>query len=280
MALVGNGSVLHKSPGRFLSGTAGTLRSGFNKPGMIVNRFEQMDDRGAIPVGHLSPSAWALPRVAGGLSSMNEINGAGAFAGGGALGVNGEGALTGSGTISQAVLALVVSAVAALTGSGALTASIVGKLEAAADLAGSGNLSAAAGALASLLASLTGAGSVAGTPYATGDMSADIAATGDALTAGAVASAVWSAVAVSNNDPGTMGEKLNDAGSSGNPWATVIESGYTAEQILRLLAAYAAGAAVGLEDGAFEFTGIDGSTVRITGTVDGNDRTIADLDGT
>ena len=41
MALIGNRSILHKSPGRFLSGTAGTLRSGFNKPGMLAGRFER-----------------------------------------------------------------------------------------------------------------------------------------------------------------------------------------------------------------------------------------------
>src|SRR5574343_737925 len=132
MALIGNRSILHNSPGRFLSGTAGTLRSGFNKPGMAANRFEQMDDRSAaLPGGHLSPSAWGLPRVAGGMSTVNEINGAATFAGGGALGLNGDAALSGSGTITTALLALVVSAVASLAGSGGLTADIVGKLEAA-----------------------------------------------------------------------------------------------------------------------------------------------------
>lgn len=49
MALIGNRSILHNSPGRFLSGTAGTLRSGFNKPGMLASRFETMDALSAAP---------------------------------------------------------------------------------------------------------------------------------------------------------------------------------------------------------------------------------------
>ena len=87
MALIGNRSVLHKSPGRFLSGTAGTLRSGFNKPGMLAGRFETMDAlSAALPGGHLSPSAWSLPRTAGGMSSINaaalSLDGAGLIVGG------------------------------------------------------------------------------------------------------------------------------------------------------------------------------------------------------
>ena len=175
MALIGNRSILHKSPGRFLSGTAGTLRSGFNKPGMAANRFEQMDDRSAaLPGGHLSPSAWGLPRVSGGMSTVNEINGASIFTGGGALGLNGDAALSGAGTITLAMLALVLSAVASLSGSGGLTLALVGKLEAAAALAGSGNVAGAVGALASLIADLDGDGTLAATTFADGSMSANI----------------------------------------------------------------------------------------------------------
>jgi hypothetical protein len=96
------------------------------------------------------------------------------------------------------------------------------------------------------------------------------------LTPDSIALSVWSASSAANNAAGTMGEKLNDAGSAANPWTEVIESGYTAAEILRLLAAYAAGNATGL-DGSAAFTGIDGSTVRIQGTVSGNVRTITDL---
>lgn len=80
MALHGNRSVLLKSPGRFLSGagTAGTgigiLRSAFNKHGMQRNAYQRYSAKAATPYGHLSPSAWVLPKTAGGISSVNNAN--------------------------------------------------------------------------------------------------------------------------------------------------------------------------------------------------------------
>jgi hypothetical protein len=77
MALIGNRSVLHKSPNRFLNGNSGTgggiaaMRSAFNLHGMMRNVYEVYDDKSAIPYGHLSPSSWVLPKVAGGISSRN-----------------------------------------------------------------------------------------------------------------------------------------------------------------------------------------------------------------
>ena len=229
MALIGNRSVLHKSPGRFLSGTVASIeRSNFSKAGMLASRFETFDKlSGAIPGGHLSPSAWALPRTAGGASTVNMLNGAGSMASAGALGVNGEAALAGDGGITSALLALVVSAVASLSGSGGLTASVVGKLEAAAALSGAGDLAGAAGALASLLADLAGAGSAAGTPRADGYASANIKGYGD-LTPEGIRDAVWAALASSINVPGTAGAALLAAGSAGDPWGTPLPGAYAA----------------------------------------------------
>ena len=81
------------------------------------------------------------------------------------------------------------------------------------------------------------------------------------------------------NTAGTMGEKLNDAGSGSSPWTEVIEASYTAAEILRILAAHAAGSATGLEGANPQFTGLDGTTVRIDGTYSAGTRTIDSLDG-
>jgi len=62
-------------------------------------------------------------------------------------------------------------------------------------------------------------------------------------------------------------------------WGQVIEAGFSAEQIVRLLAAHAAGAATGLEGANPQFTGLDGSTIRIDGTYVLGTRTIDALDG-
>jgi hypothetical protein len=55
----------------------------------------------------------------------------------------------------------------------------------------------------------------------------------------ALARAVWSAVASDYNTPGTLGEKLNDAGSAGNPWAAILDdnndAGTFGERIQKLL---------------------------------------------
>ena len=120
-----------------------------------------------------------------------------------------------------------------------------------------------------MLAALTGAGAATGsTLTAIGELAAAIVVTGTGLTTANVGPAVWSAIASQNNTAGSMGEKLNDAGSASNPWTEVIESGYTAAQILKLLAAVAAGKLSGAPGGPIAITGIDGTTVRVSATVD------------
>jgi hypothetical protein len=62
-------------------------------------------------------------------------------------------------------------------------------------------------------------------------------------------------------------------------WNRIIEAGFSAEQVLRIVAAHAAGAATGLEGSNPQFTGLDGTTLRIDGTYSGGTRTIDALDG-
>jgi len=61
-------------------------------------------------------------------------------------------------------------------------------------------------------------------------MEADITVTGTGLTTANVGQAVWSALAAANNDPDTMGEKLNDAGAGGDPWSTTLPGSYTGSE--------------------------------------------------
>lgn len=216
MALIGNRSVLLKSPGRFLSGTiASSERSNFSTQGQLASRFQALDRLSAgLPEGALSPASWSLPRVAGGMSSRYEIFGTGSPTADGTLGKGASANLSGSGDVIFAGLALVVSAVANLVGSGSLTADIVGKLEAAASLVGSGNAAGAMGALASLLADLSGSGSLAGAPRADGFISANIRGYGD-LTPEGIRDAVWAAALASINVAGTAGAAVQAAGGGG-----------------------------------------------------------------
>lgn len=70
MALIGNRSVLHKSPCRHLSGTiASGDRDNFSKHGMRRSAFQSLDAISAVPSGALSPIAWVLPKTAGGMAA-------------------------------------------------------------------------------------------------------------------------------------------------------------------------------------------------------------------
>lgn len=91
-----------------------------------------------------------------------------------------------------------------------------------------------------------------------------------------IAQEVWQGAATGYNAPGTMGEKVNDAGSAGNPWATVLEGGYTAEQLMRLFTAALAGRVSGAAGPNVTFKSIDGTKDRIAAVVDtdGNRLTI------
>jgi hypothetical protein len=75
------------------------------------------------------------------------------------------------------------------------------------------------------------------------------------------------------------GSQLTDASIASAVWGRAIEAGFSAEQILRILASHAAGAATGLESGNPQFLGLDGDTVRIDGAYAAGTRTIDALNG-
>jgi len=225
----------------------------------------------ANPTGYYPSSTWIIPQESGELSTYYNIVGTGSISFANlAGGKNADATLTGSGTITNADLGLIVQLVAALTGLGTLSGDIIGQISAEASLTGSGTLTADLGALGGLIAALTGSGTVAAAIVALGNMSADITNTGDLLTTSNVGPAVWSAIASENNTPLTMGEQLNNAGAGGNPWDQVIESGYTAQEILKILAAVAAGKLAGAPNSPIQIMGIDGTTIRVSATVDSN----------
>lgn len=239
-------------------------------------------DLSAFNNGYNTHSAWHLSLKSGGIGSTLNIVGTGTISTT-ALAVKlAQAALTGTGTLT-ATGGLIVQAIAAITGSGGITtANLQAFLAAVANIGGSGGITAGdLEGLAALVAAITGSGTAAGsTLTGTGELDADITVTGTGLSTANVGEAVWAALAASNNAVGTMGEKLNDAGSGSNPWTEVIESGYTAAEILRILAAVMAGEVSGAGTGTETFKGIDGATDRVVSTVDDDgNRTTVVLDG-
>ena len=185
-------------------------------------------------------------------------------------------ALAGEGTVAADVLGG-LNATAILAGAGAASADVQGVRWGAAWLTGDGTLDAAVLALGHVLAVAAGAGAVTAGARATAAASAAIAATGEVLTPASIATAVWAADAAGNDGTGTMGEKLNDAGSAANPWTEVIESGYTAAEILRILAAVAAGKTE--KNGTTRrFRDLGDTKDRVTGVVSDGDRTSVALE--
>jgi hypothetical protein len=240
MALLGNRSVLHKSPGRFLNGRHAILRSAFNTHGMQRGAYSSYFAIAATPNGHLSPSAWVLPKTAGGMSSHNIAGITLATVGTAVGGITSPGTASITFTVSDAAGQLISSgsgsASMAFTFANALlTASLNATASASFTITGTGAIGALASGTGSASftvsianaqayplndasplrtgsAGLTFSGSL--TPYAIGQMSGSTVDSG-ILTNDSIAASVWSALAAQYIDGSTMGGKLNAASSGG-----------------------------------------------------------------
>lgn len=241
MPLIGNRSVLNKSPGRFLNTGVATLRSTFNKHGMQRNAYEVFNDKSGIPVGHLAPSAWVLPKIGGGMSS---INSAGMVISPVALAVGGitttaEATITiqiadaagqlissGNGTATLSILTNAPLLTASIGGTGSAILTITGdvsQIGAEANISGSSTITvtvsnATAYPLndASPLRDGSASFQLSGTlnPYAIGQMIGSTIDSG-VLTADSISSAVWNAILADFNENGTAGKALATAGAGG-----------------------------------------------------------------
>lgn len=254
MALLGNRSVLHKSPGRFLSGTvASGDRNNFNKHGMCRNAYQEYDDKEPTPSGYRPPYCWIMAQNDGGMASLGRANGTGRIDPLNlAAGINAEADIEGSGGISDAAMGLIMSAVASIGGTCTFTSDLGGTISAEANLDGTSTMSASLGAIVGALASLAGIGGVCCSDLrADGYMSADIA------PATTVAADV-------------IGRAVLDA---------VIENGLSLADVQKLLLAVAAGNATGLDSNPV-FKSQDGTIDRITGTLSAGNRTVDTIDVT
>lgn len=234
MALLGNYSVILKNPATFIGGTqVSNCRSAFSAGGQNLQRYYSASDSGlpltaSLPTGTEPPYSVLLAYKGGEMSSTTAISGSGSLESAQSNGINILADLEGSGEISNASMALVTSMIAALSGSGSLTASMVGTIQMASALAGSGSLDAAMKALVGLIADIAGSGSLTSDIKGKLSMAADIYVNEGTAEANTIANAVWSAIATENDESGTMGEKVNAAGTAGDPWTTDLDS-YTVD---------------------------------------------------
>jgi hypothetical protein len=166
-------------------------------------------DKSSFNNGYVPPYSWVLAPKAGGLASINELNGEGELTITSlALGKALDADLDGSGTVSTANLSLITSMASTIAGSGTLSASMVGVVNMACSLAGSGNMTAAMGALAFCVASLSGSGTVTSDLKGKLWMDADIYVNQSEATVTQIVSGVWSDT--ESYDIGTKGRAQDD----------------------------------------------------------------------
>lgn len=226
MALIGNYSVLHKMSSRFVGGPSiGGNRAAYNKNGMGRNLHigeASIPLVASIPSGYASGVAWVMPRKGGELVSR--------FSGSSTIGVHAVSAknmvvpVSGSSTVGVAV-GLITALAASITGSSTLAASATGSIGLSADLSGSSTLAAGVRLIVDMESDIAGSSTVAAGITGLSSMSVAIASYTE-LSSEGLAAAVWSAIATQNNVAGTMGEKWNDSGSAGPPWATTVPGAY------------------------------------------------------
>lgn len=251
MALLRNGSALNQYPLRQLGGGVAADISMANRSDRRNIYSGITDNKSGIPNGHGSPSAWLLPLKPGGMSSVNYTFATVSAAAAGTMGAP---------VAASALLSLLADATGGLITSGEgvaslsilladalLTASLSGDGAAFMLLSGSALLGAQANITATAQAAMTAALQA----YAVGHMAGDTV-DDSVLTAQAIAQAV--------------GERI-------------IEAGLSADDVARLLLAFAAGNATGLEGADPKFYAQDGTTVRIDGSYSGGSRTIDSING-
>ena len=187
------------------------IGEGYGDAGQVLSYPDDMN----------TPYAFHPAQVAGRMASYSTIIGDGTIAPDLRLTLQAIADLIGSGD-AEATGGLIVQLLASLAGSGAITdADMKAFLLMVANISGSGTAAANISALAQLLSSLSGSGVAESTLTGTGAMSANILAYGE-LTPEGIRDSVWNALASQYNTAGTMGEKLNDAGAAGNPWAALL----------------------------------------------------------
>lgn len=239
MALLGNYSVILKNPATFIGGTqVSNCRSAFNQMGQNRQRYYPETTGGlptttALAEGYLAPNAWMLPYDLGSMTTSN-LNGDADLTTTGVAGLGGVVTMEGSGVL-EATGGLLAGLEVTMAGVGDLTLLGGGLLEAIVAMAGTGTLAGIISAQAGMNVTMAGIGTLTASPSGTGEMVVEIFVNQSEATVQQIVDAVWNALAAEYDLSGTMGEKLNGAGSAGDPWTTDISAYNTANTAGKIL---------------------------------------------
>lgn len=281
--LIANYSIINQICGHNHSGITNPLK--WIRPHVMRGYFTYADEgpndeqirRDSFPTGTNPPYSLIMGDGGTLLVSSNTTDGVGALTGNAAMGRAIASTIAGTGALTSNLSLIIQLACADLNGIGGLSASMSGIIQMASTLAGSGNLAASLQLISYVVCNMSGSGAVTATLRGTASLEADITPF-TTLSPESLAAAVWNALAANFNDAGTMGEKMNDAGSAANPWTEVITGTYTAADILKILSAVVAGKSSG-HPLAPIFRDIIDSKDSVSGTVDANgNRTNVNID--
>ena len=251
MALIGNYSLLNKSPGLNIGGTTGNDRANFNKVSDNHNRFVgNYNNTSATPVGY-QMKGYVQPLKAGGGRGIAASSGTGVLALAGGRNMEANGSSTG---ISSAVGAAIASMVASGSAVGAGTISMSGL----ASMVASGSATGVGSLILSAIASMVANSEAIGTG------SAEMTAIGHMEASGGGATPL---------SPEGLAVSLLDEQD--------VETGYSVREALRIILAAMGGKVSGAGTSTITFRNVTDDKDRIIATVDNDgNRTSVTLDVT
>lgn len=234
--LLNNYSVRNLTPGKEI-GASTNPRGLFREAtlrGMYMGEANITDvsNRASLPNGY-GQDSWLMAPKAGGISSSN-ARGTGALSAAGISGKFTTGQADGAGT-ATANLSLIVQAIGSAGGTCTVTGTIGGALSAEGTASGVATASGVMSALMKAVGQATGVASATATLKGNGSVSGTIYVNESEATVQQIVDAVWNALASEYDLSGTMGEKLNGAGSAGDPWTTDISAYNTANTAGKIL---------------------------------------------
>lgn len=240
--LLGNRTVLQKSPATFRNGTStagayvgqvinNLTQSGRNKNIYVNDQVQTISRANAVPTGYTHPYNFVMPQNNGGMASFKQISGSISASANIAGGKNAASSLSAQMTISNADMGLIINLAASLSAAiSATNAGLAAVLNMIADLlsaTGALNtpiLGAISGVSSSFNASISlTSGSMANS---IGHMNANILPYTE-LSPESLAAALLNSLLAEYNDPGTVGEALNSIGTASNPWSSDLSSNNT-----------------------------------------------------
>lgn len=196
--------------------------------------LSEQEKRDSFPTGTNPPYSLVMADRGALLSSTTTINLSSELDGSISLGINLLSSTSGSTSVS-ASMGLITSLNSLLTGSTSISASLTNLVKLSANLSGNSSLVGSLGLLAFMEANLAGNTTLSANLKGLLSLEADITPF-TTLSPENLATAVWNSVAASFNDPGTMGEIMNNMGSVSDPWSVNLPSSYTADQAGAILA--------------------------------------------